>query len=281
MSAIPLRAYIGITRPVNVIMTMLSVVVMIYISVHRIDDAWLIPAFLAAVSAGLICAGANVINDYYDVDIDRINRPGRPLVTGIINKKQALAYWALLSLIGVFLNAFIHIVCLSIAAGTVGILWIYSRWLKQTTLWGNLTVSAVTGLTFLYAGAAVGIWQPVVLPALFAFLIHLAREILKDIEDVPGDRAQNARTFPIVYGERASKLLVTASLMILILATILAWIMDFYGQLFIYILAGSVYPALGYVMWAVWNTQATKPWRRSGNVLKLCMALGLAAIYFG
>ena len=159
----------------------------------------------AMLSAALIGAGANAINDVFDLAIDRVNRPSRPLPSGELTVGAARSVWAAGSALGLGLGALVSWAHLAIAAGSVALLYGYSARLKRLPLAGNVAVALVLGLAILYGGLAVGpatgaLW----LGAAFAFGSTLAREIAKDLEDVAGDAADGARTLPIVLGERAA-----------------------------------------------------------------------------
>ena len=161
---------------------------------------------LAIGSAALIGAGANAINDVFDLAIDRVNRPGRPLPSGAVSEKSARAVWAVCSALGVGLGALISPAHLVLAVGSVGLLYAYSARLKRVPLAGNLAVAVVLGLAILYGGLAVvpAGGGALGLGAAFAFGSTLAREIAKDLEDVAGDAAEGARTLPLVLGPRGA-----------------------------------------------------------------------------
>lgn len=161
------------------------------------------PLVLAMGSAALIGAGANAINDVFDLEIDRVNRPDRPLPSGEVPVGTARGIWGLFSLVGVSLGALVSAVHLGIALGAVLMLYGYSAWLKRVPLAGNLAVALILGIAILYGGLAVAsagwaLW----LGAGFAFASTLAREVTKDIEDMAGDAAEGARTLPLVAGPR-------------------------------------------------------------------------------
>jgi geranylgeranylglycerol-phosphate geranylgeranyltransferase len=154
----------------------------------------------------LITGAGNAINDYYDREIDAINRPMRPIPSGRISARAAFNYSLALFAVGCLLAGLVNQICLAVAAFNSALLFLYARSLKATPLAGNVCVAFLTGSTFLFGGAAAG------LPGLFAnqvpfllsFLVSMSREIAKDIEDMAGDRAGGAKTLPILAGERAS-----------------------------------------------------------------------------
>jgi geranylgeranylglycerol-phosphate geranylgeranyltransferase len=160
---------------------------------------------LAMASAASIGAAANAINDVFDLDIDRINRPDRPLPSGEVSVRAARTAWAGFSALGVGLAALLSVPHLLVAVASVALLYGYSARLKRRPLVGNLAVAAVLGLAIPYGGGAAllgasGRLGPALLGGAFAFAVTLARELAKDIEDMAGDAADGAQTLPLRAG---------------------------------------------------------------------------------
>ncbi|MEM3549723.1 MAG: geranylgeranylglycerol-phosphate geranylgeranyltransferase [Candidatus Bathyarchaeia archaeon] len=154
-----------------------------------------------------LTAASMVVNDYYDREIDAVNEPERPIPSGLIKPKEALAFAFLLSVAG-FIAAFLtnaaNILCFitavlfwftSITYVTVG---------KRTGLLGNFLVSACVSAPFIYGSIAVTneLRASVFIFATMVFLSNTGREITKGIVDVPGDKARNVKTLAVSYGER-------------------------------------------------------------------------------
>ncbi len=273
--------YIQILRPSNVLLTFASVMIILLVARTSIDPESARLALLASLSAALIGAAANVINDVLDVSIDRINKPERVLPSGRMSVRSAVTYSTILSLAGLALSAWINVACFLVALLAVGGLLVYSSYLKRTPLWGNLTVSFFTGLAFIYGGIAIGAPDRAVVPAAFAFLFHLAREILKDMEDVKGDRHQQARTLPLVFGMNSARSAATAVLACLVLATWAAWRSGYYTDTFLWIVVAGVYPVLVAGVVVMWKRPTQTSLHRLNNVLKADIVVGIGAIYFG
>jgi geranylgeranylglycerol-phosphate geranylgeranyltransferase len=144
---------------------------------------------LAALAAFLITAAGNVINDVIDVEADKINRPKRPIPSGKISKPEGAAIATILFTLGLALSALTaNIACLAIALFNSALLVSYSATLQNKVFVGNAAVAFLAGSTFLFGGAAAGnIALPLFL-ALLSGLATLSREIVKDMEDVEGDR---------------------------------------------------------------------------------------------
>jgi geranylgeranylglycerol-phosphate geranylgeranyltransferase len=160
----------------------------------------------------LVTGAGNAINDYYDRQIDFINRPARPIPSGRIAPRAALNFSLALFAAGCLLAGLVNQVCLALAAFNSALLFLYARNLKATPLAGNICVAFLTGSTFLFGGAAAGLQGLFAnqVPFLLSFLVSMSREIAKDIEDMAGDIAGGARTLPILAGERASSALAAA-----------------------------------------------------------------------
>lgn len=197
--------------------------------------------FLLVISTVMIAAAGNIINDYFDVRADRINRPERTIIMKHIKRRWAILFhWVLnffafgiavyLGLIlDTFWYVFIHLL-------SINILWFYSMQLKRTLVIGNVVIALLTALV----PVLVGIYYqdffrtaiveeahpfhlnnykffPVYLSlglGLFAFLLNWTREIIKDMEDVKGDLVLKARTIPIVYGLKKSRSVAVVFLLI-------------------------------------------------------------------
>ena len=162
-------------------------------------------AALIFLTVFLITGAGNAINDYYDRDIDAINRPGRPIPSGRVSARNAYYYSLALFAAGCLLAGLVNQICLAVAAFNSVLLFFYARNLKAMPLAGNVCVAFLTGSTFLFGGAAAGSSGLLAnrVPFLLSFLVSMSREIAKDIEDMAGDLAGGARTLPILTGKRA------------------------------------------------------------------------------
>ncbi len=276
--AATLKGLSTIIRPINVVISMFSAVIAVLIC--NPTTAWL-RLVLAAGITGLVAGGANAINDFFDVEIDRINRPERPLPAGLLTSKQAITISICFFLLALLFAVQISLVVFLIVLGAQGLLVLYSAFLKQTAVWGNITVSFSTGLTFLFGGMVAGHVAPAVLPAIFAFLINWAREIVKDIEDIPGDKKLQARTLPIVYGVPVARIMIAAILLALMAVTILAFALGFYGPGYFAVVMVLVNPLLFWLIIKLWPMPDSLGLRRTSLLLKTAMVLGLVAIVLG
>lgn len=267
-----------IIRPINAFIGALSVALGIILAK---PVSWNLQATLAMISAVSILAGANVVNDYFDVEIDRINRPQRILPSGRMTRREALLLAIILFATGNFFSIFASIQLFGLAALTTSLLFWYSAVLKKQPLSGNLVVSFVSGVAFMYGALAGGNWQAGIAPAVFAFLFHFGREIIKDIEDQLGDSHDGARTLPIVYGINLARAVTSGAFIVLLISTLVPFVLDVYSRTYLVIILAGVYPVVFYVLHQMWKDPSIASMRRLSAILKADMLVGLAAIYFG
>lgn len=273
-----LVAFYELIRPLNVLITFLSIGAACILAGGR-GDIW-VSIIVASGAGALIAAGANIINDYFDIAIDRINKPNRPLPRGDISAREAWLSWLLVSFIGILLNVFLNSLAFGIAIVAVVSLYAYSAVLKRTVLVGNLLVSGMTALAFIYGGVVVENVRNAWMPAVFAFLINLAREVIKDIEDIEGDRQEGARTFPIECGVLPSVILASGILIALVVSTIIPFMLRLYGMAY-QVLVVIIDVSLLYSIYSLWKDATAKNLSRLSMVLKVNMIIGLCAIFLG
>jgi geranylgeranylglycerol-phosphate geranylgeranyltransferase len=201
------------TRPLNCFMAAFATLIGILVSKVALAAGGAGVAILAFIVVFLVTAGGNVVNDYFDFAIDLVNKPERAIPSGRITRQAALLYALALSLFGVATSLFINPACFVLAALNATLLILYSWKLKRSALLGNLLIGYLTGSVFLFGGAAV---SAILIPGVLfvsAMLAITSREIVKDVEDLVGDRTEGATTLPIRCGVTVS--LVVAALFML------------------------------------------------------------------
>ncbi len=202
---------------------------------------------IAAIIVTLIAGAGYAINDYFDIDIDRVNKPERPLPSGRIKPKTA--YWLALSLFATgTIIAFAYAGILSgLYALLVSILlYYYSKTLKRRGFSGNLVVAFNSASTILYGGLVVSeklgqlanLWVTLI-PFTYAFLLVLGREVVKGIEDYYGDLKGRAMTLAVKYGPRRAASIALAMLIAVIALSPLPYLLGVYNMFYM-LLAGIV-----------------------------------------
>ncbi len=222
-----MNPYIELLRPYNGVLAILGILIGAIVGAALTST---IPITLAVIVAFLINGAGNVINDYFDYEIDRINRPKRTIPSGRVKRSSVLNYFLLLILVSLILAYFVSIYFFYIAVINSIVSFVYSWKLKETPIIGNIAVSWLAASTFL-AGALIALGSlniSVLVLASLAFLATLSREIFKDIEDAKGDSTAKIKTLPLVIGE--TKAAIVASIVLIV--GILSLVMPVYYKLF-------------------------------------------------
>ncbi len=272
-------ALIKLSRPLNTFITFISIIVASLICAG--GEFLLLKVALAAAAGGFTAAGGNVINDIFDIQIDKLNKPERPLANNTISRNSAAAFYIMLNIFSLTVSFIVGVIPFLIVLITISFLFIYSLVLKKKILLGNITIALLTGLAFIYGGVVVGNWKSSIIPAAFAFIINLIREIVKDMEDQEGDAKLGVITFPSKFGFARAKKTILFFSALLIAATFLPYLYGIYNLKFFIIVMVLVNPIIVYAMRSLFNDDSIKNLRKLSSLLKLCMLFGLAAIYFG
>jgi 4-hydroxybenzoate polyprenyltransferase len=194
------------------------------VAMHTLNDVKL---FLLSISTIAIAAGGYIINDYYDVKIDYINKPERVIIGKKITRRYAILFHVVLSMLGIVLGVYLSWRIGAINIISVFLLWLYSNNLKRLPFIGNLTVAILTGLSIFVVEIFYNTNNPLILIyAFFAFFMTLVREIIKDMEDLKGDNSFGCKTLPIVWGIRKTKFL------LYIILVVFAGVVVFLNQLY-------------------------------------------------
>lgn len=256
--------------------------------------------FILSISTVLIAAGGYIINDYFDVKIDQVNKPETMIVDRLFRRQQAMVLHWVITGIGIIAGLYIsfsigriHLAGFHILAATL--LWFYSTNFKKTVLLGNIVVSLLTALVIVIV-AVFEIWiinRPVeyTLPVMavfafvmiyggFAFLISMVREIIKDIEDVKGDAAHDCKTLPVIYGVKtAGRVVNIFNISVIALAVIIMvktirdqnWILSFYGLIVI------IVPVI-YSMFRISRAETRKSYTFLSALIKFIMLAGILSM---
>lgn len=271
-------AYIKITRPLNTAITFCVVVVAILISQKYPTKISLI--LLASLTAALTAAAGNVINDLFDIETDKTAHPDRVLTKGTLTKTEAKSEYFLLNSIAAIIAVSLSTTPFVIVLLSISLLYIYSAYLKKIILVGNITVAALAGLAFIYGGVVTNNPKAAVIPAFFAFFINLIREIVKDIQDIDGDKKQKIITFPVRYGIQPAKKSAAILIIILMAFTFYPFIFQVYKIEFFVIVMIFVNPVFIICVKNLLQKKAADI-ALTSNLLKSNMIIGLIAIYLG
>lgn len=249
----------------------------------------LLPFGLIVAASVLIAAAGYVINDYYDVSIDHINKPEKVVIGKAVSTRRAVFFYFFLNAGGLLASVRVSLLVdngwIAVLNGlAILLLWLYSAFLKKALLIGNLVVSALTAWTLFVLFVASPhtshlFLQVTGLFAGFAFMLSLIREMVKDIEDVRGDAAAHATTLPLVQGVEAAKrwayvcLLITGVGVIIVLRHVKWWPVTLYGTLAI------LFP-LFLTFQNLKLAKVARDYHRVSLLLKLVMLAGILSMLF-
>ncbi len=305
-------AYLRLIRYKNlIIITLLQILLRYGLIIPILEKYKIEPAlsnltfFLLVFSTILLAASGNVINDYFDLRTDRINRPDNVIVGKLVKRRIALLLHVLFSFTGVFIGLYIAYITrkenyVFMYIFVPAILWSYSTTLKKQVLIGNLSIAFLTaivpylvvslefaalerlhGQEIINTTACSLAWFWTTGFAFFAFITTLTREIIKDIQDIPGDKAIGCKTLPIEIGVPYSKAIVS----ILSIASLIAiWLIFFlmdnlraipYGTT--YLLIFITLPYL-YLIYTTIKATSSEDFKRASTISKWIMLFGVLFI---
>ncbi|ACF14975.1 UbiA prenyltransferase [Chloroherpeton thalassium ATCC 35110] len=275
-----IKPFIEIVRPSNIVLFFMAISLG-GIMVGGFDAFFHIKVYLAAISGTLIGGAGNVINDIQDVEIDKINKPNRPLITGALSINAAKWFWVWLNLVGFLLAWLISKEAVAIAGASILILFVYSLFFKRQVLIGNLVVCTIISLAFVYGAMAYGKLEGIVFPIIFSFLFNFGREVLKDLEDVEGDKSAGARTLAIQLGTKKTLSLVSTVYVVLIGLSIWPYLTGEYGLLYVISIMLFTNTIVLYVVVRSWREQTKQNFYKMNTILKIAMLTGILSIAVG
>ncbi len=239
-------------------------------------DFWL---FLIVAATVMIAAAGYIINDYYDIKIDLINKPDRVVIGKTITRRYAIFFHTVISVTGVGIGLLINWKVGAVNFVSVFLLWLYSNNLKRLPLIGNLVVAVLTGLSLFLLSFLYEQYLTLVMTySLFAFFMTLIREIVKDMEDMKGDTTFGCRTLPIVWGIRKTKSFLYGT--ILVFSFLVLWL-D-YQQLkisWIYFIPLLFVP-MSLLFYRLLKADTKKEFYQLSKLCKIIMLLGICSMIF-
>jgi len=230
--------------------------------------------FILSLSTVCIAAAGYIINDYFDIKIDIVNKPERVVVGRYLKRRWAMGAHQVLNVMGALMGFFVSHWVFLINVFSITLLWFYSERYKRLPFIGNFIVALLTGftlliLTFNYPANR----KLVLIYAVFSFFITMIREIVKDMEDIKGDEAHGCRTLPIIWGIRRTKtfLYLWIALFIITLFIMGSTLHNFtLISLFVLLLL-----PLFWLVFKLMRSDTRKDFRHLSNLCKIIMILGL------
>jgi len=274
-----MKEYIEIIRPINCIMFFFAGLFCCYTVFKNIEVFFNYRVLFCSISLFFLSAGGHVINDYFDVKVDKINKPGKVLLLSKIKPKNALIFSIILFFISIITSSMINLRTLFLSIIMCILMIFYGKYSKKIKSVGNFIVSSIVSLILVYVMFTTDKIFPIVWIILPVFFVNISREIAKDIEDVKGDRLISKSSFPLKLGIKTSSII---SILFLILAFVLACIPYFFNvfnyQYFLVLLISLIlllYTSKEFLLQPQKNANIYQ------KSLKAWMILGLIAILVG
>jgi 4-hydroxybenzoate polyprenyltransferase len=259
--------------------------------------------WLLCLSSMLIAAAGYIINDYFDLNIDRVNKPDKIVVEKIIKRRWTIVWHWIFSGLGILIGFYISWRLHNIFIGPANLLcvlllWFYSTTFKKKLIIGNVVISLLTAWVILvlyvsefrlhrfvdpaYHFILSRVFKFTILYSSFAFIISLIREVVKDIEDMEGDARYGCRTMPVVWGVNAARLFAGTWTVVLIAALIVVqlYVLQYRWWMNVIYSVFFVIAPLIHVLTGLYRAGTTRDYHRLSSRIKLIMLTGILSMIF-
>lgn len=233
-----MNSWLRIVRPINGVMGIVATIISGFIGVGLSLPDHIYMVLAASATVFFVTSGGNIINDYVDIETDRINHPDRPLVTGSISKESARIAFISFFVVSIIISAvFISLAALIVVLLAEAFLGLYEFRTKKMGFPGNIMISILVGLIFVFGGIAVDVVYKMLILFVMATLANLSREIIKDIQDVKGDL--DRKTLPKSIGVKNAGVVAAASALIAVSFSYLPYYFGIFHLYYLFIVAVS------------------------------------------
>ena len=233
--------------------------------------------FVLVVTSGLVIASGYIINNFYDAEKDLINRPRKSMLDRLVSQRFKLTTYFVLNFFAVFAASYVSFKAVLFFSVYIFGIWFYSHKLKKVPFIGNLVSATLAIVPFFAVFVYYKNFETVIfVHAVFLFLLMISREMIKDLENISGDLAQNYKTIPIIYGPKTSKLLITIFVFLSLVPSLLLIFkfdighMDYFFAICVVLLIFFLFLLLGA------TTKRDYVWLH--NILKLIIVVGVFSI---
>nr|WP_299171899.1 geranylgeranylglycerol-phosphate geranylgeranyltransferase [uncultured Allomuricauda sp.] len=233
--------------------------------------------FLIVTASALVIASGYIINNFYDAEKDLINKPTKSMLDRLVSQRFKLTTYFILNLLAVFAASYISFRAVFFFSAYIFGIWLYSHKLKRIPFIGNLVSASLAIAPFFVVFVYYQNFEQVIfVHGMFLTLLILAREMIKDLENMAGDMAQNYKTIPILYGPRFSKILIGLLVLLTLVPSLL--LINFYdiGDMHIYFY-GCIF-LLGLFIILLWKSKGKKHYVWLHNILKFVIVAGVFSI---
>ncbi len=233
--------------------------------------------FMIVVASALVIASGYIINNFYDAEKDLINRPRKSMLDRLVSQRFKLSTYFVLNFLSVLAASYVSFRAVIFFSAYIFGIWLYSHKLKRIPFLGNF-FSAILAISPFFA---VFVYYKnfdtvIFVHAIFLFLLILSREMIKDLENMTGDLAQNYDTIPILYGAKVSKFLISFLILLTLIPSLLLIIKFDMGYMHYYFMGCVLFLLLFLVLLLKSGTKKHYVWLH--NILKLIIVVGVFSI---
>lgn len=233
--------------------------------------------FVIVLSSALVIAAGYIINNFYDAEKDLINKPRKSMLDRLVSQRTKLTTYFVLNFLSVIFASYVSFKAVVFFSAYIFGIWFYSHKLKKVPFLGNFVSATLAIAPFFAVFVYYKNFDTVIfVHALFLFLLILAREMIKDLENMAGDMAQNYKTIPILYGAKFSKTCIAILIGLTLLPSFL--LIEYFdvGYMYLYFI-GCIFLLLGFLILLV-KSNSKKHYVWLHNILKLIIILGVFSI---
>ncbi|MFH6603475.1 geranylgeranylglycerol-phosphate geranylgeranyltransferase [Maribacter algicola] len=233
--------------------------------------------FLIVASSALVIASGYIINNFYDAEKDLINKPRKSMLDRLVSQRFKLTTYFVLNFLAVFAASYVSFRAVFFFSAYIFGIWFYSHKLKRVPFVGNF-VSAILSITPFFAVFVYykNFETVIFVHAVFLFLLILAREMIKDLENITGDLVHNYKTVPILYGSKVSKICIGILILMTLLPAYLLITKFDVGHMYLYFMGSSILLILSITV--LWKSSSKKHYVLLHNILKFIIILGVFSI---
>jgi 4-hydroxybenzoate polyprenyltransferase len=233
--------------------------------------------FVIVLASALVIASGYIINNFYDAEKDLINKPTKTMLDRLVSQRFKLTTYFILNLLAVFAASYVSFKAVLFFSAYIFGIWFYSHKLKKVPFLGNFVSSTLAITPFFAVFVYYRNFETVIfVHAMFLFLIILSREMIKDLENITGDLAQNYRTIPIIYGARVSKFCIAIFILLTLIPSLLLILKYDVGYMNYYFI-GCVLLLLLFLVLLI-KASTKKEFVGLHNILKLIIVAGVFSI---
>lgn len=233
--------------------------------------------FLIVTASAMAIASGYIINNFYDAEKDLINKPTKSMLDRLVSQRFKLTTYFILNLLAIIVASYISFRAVFFFAAYIFGIWLYSHKLKRIPFLGNLVSATLSIAPFFVVFVYYKNFETVIfVHALYLFLLILARELIKDLESMPGDIAQGYRTLPILYGPNKAKVLIAMLIVFTLFPTYLLITVFDVGYMSIYFIAAGILLLL--FLGLLWKSEVKKHYMWLHNILKFIIIAGVFSI---